>query len=174
MPSRRAVLTGTAAVAALGAAGSAWWLGSDAPAPRAYPVSLTEAEWRARLSPGAFAVLRQEDTEAPYSSPLDDFWEAGTYDCAGCANPVYASDTKFDSGTGWPSFWAPLAEDAVGTKTDYKLVLPRTEVHCARCGGHLGHIFTDGPDPTGKRHCLNGLALAFRPEGEPAAPLALS
>ena len=164
MFNRRAILTGTAATAAVAAAGGLWWAAASEPGTAGtFPVSLTPEEWRARLSPAEFAVLREHDTERPHSSPLDKTWEAGIYHCAGCANPVYSSETKFDSGTGWPSFWRPIAEDAVGTATDYKLVLPRTEVHCARCGGHLGHIFDDGPAPTGERHCLNGVALDFAP-----------
>ena len=107
-------------------------------------------------------MLRQEATEPAFSSPLNDEHRSGIFACAGCEQELYSSETKFDSGTGWPSFWAPL-DDAVATKTDFKLVIPRTEVHCDRCGGHLGHIFDDGPEPTGKRHCLNGVALDFAP-----------
>ncbi|HEX2019437.1 MAG TPA: peptide-methionine (R)-S-oxide reductase MsrB [Aurantimonas sp.] len=128
-----------------------------------FPVSLTPEEWRERLTPQQFAVLREEATERPFSSELNDNKQSGLYACAGCDTPVYSSETKFDSGTGWPSFWAPLSDEAVATRTDYRLIYPRTEVHCATCGGHLGHIFDDGPAPTGKRHCLNGVALAFRP-----------
>ena len=122
--------------------------------------ALTPAQWKARLSPPAFNVLRQEGTERPFTSPLNDEHRAGTFLCGGCALPVYPSKTKFDSGTGWPSFWQSLP-GRVATKSDYSLGLPRTEVHCKRCGGHLGHIFDDGPKPTGKRHCLNGVALKF-------------
>jgi peptide-methionine (R)-S-oxide reductase len=128
-----------------------------------FPVSLPPEVWADRLTPAEYAVLREEDTEPPYSSPLDALFEPGMYHCAGCANPVYSSEHKYDSGTGWPSFWQPVSPAAIGTKVDYKLILPRTEVHCARCGGHFGHIFDDGPSPTGKRHCLNGLALDFVP-----------
>ncbi|NDW02855.1 peptide-methionine (R)-S-oxide reductase MsrB [Jiella pacifica] len=127
-----------------------------------FPVSRTEAEWKKLLSPDQYAVLRQEATERPFSSPLNDNKKSGIYSCAGCDTAVYSSETKFDSGTGWPSFWAPISDEAVGTTTDYKLIYPRTEVHCATCGGHLGHIFNDGPKPTGKRHCLNGVALKFK------------
>ncbi|MCE7029306.1 peptide-methionine (R)-S-oxide reductase MsrB [Jiella avicenniae] len=128
-----------------------------------FPVSHTEAEWKKLLSPDQYAVLRQEATERPFSSPLNANKKAGVYNCAGCDTAVYSSETKFESGTGWPSFWAPISSEAVGTTTDYKLIYPRTEVHCATCGGHLGHVFDDGPKPTGKRHCINGVALKFNP-----------
>ena len=122
---------------------------------------LSPEEWKKLLSPAAYAVLRQEGTERPFSSPLNNEKRSGTYVCAGCRLPLFASTTKFDSGTGWPSFWQPLPK-AVATKTDFKLILPRTEYHCRRCGGHQGHVFDDGPKPTGKRYCNNG-ALAFVP-----------
>ena len=128
-----------------------------------FEITYTEAEWRAKLTPDQFAVLRQEATERPFTSPLLHEKRTGTYHCAGCDLPLYASETKYDSRTGWPSFYDAL-ENAVGTKRDYKLFLPRTEVHCRRCGGHLGHVFEDGPPPTGLRHCINGLALTFRPQ----------
>jgi peptide-methionine (R)-S-oxide reductase len=126
-----------------------------------FAVTLTEAEWRARLSPEAFAVLREEDTERAFTSALNDEKRAGTFTCAGCDRALFDAGTKFDSGTGWPSFWQPLA-GAVGTKDDSGLFGARTEVHCGRCGGHLGHVFDDGPAPTGLRYCMNGVALAFK------------
>jgi peptide-methionine (R)-S-oxide reductase len=136
--------------------------GGTAHARERFPVQLSDAQWRRRLSPAAYAVLRREATERAGTSPLDREKRRGTFHCAGCNQALFLSRTKFDSGTGWPSFWAPI-RGAVGTKTDFKIGLPRTEVHCARCGGHLGHVFNDGPRPTGKRYCINGVALRFRP-----------
>jgi peptide-methionine (R)-S-oxide reductase len=127
-----------------------------------FRVSHTDAEWRRRLTPAQYAVLREEATERPFSSPLDREKRRGTFLCAGCNNELFASSTKFDSGTGWPSFYRPLP-GAVGQSTDYKLAYPRKEVHCADCGGHLGHVFDDGPRPTGLRYCMNGAAMKFRP-----------
>ncbi len=123
-------------------------------------VTHSDAEWRKRLSPEAYEVLRHEATERSFSSPLDEEKRSGVYACAGCALPLFSSKTKFDSGTGWPSFWAPLP-DAVATKTDTSMFMVRTAVQCARCNGHLGHVFDDGPKPTGLRYCMNGVALAF-------------
>jgi peptide-methionine (R)-S-oxide reductase len=127
-----------------------------------FAVTRTDAEWRALLSPAAYEVLRQQGTEIPFSSPLDHETRAGLYACAGCQQTAYSSTTKYDSGTGWPSFWAPI-KGAVETSNDTSFGMDRTEVHCTRCGGHLGHVFPDGPQPTGLRYCMNGVALAFRP-----------
>jgi peptide-methionine (R)-S-oxide reductase len=123
---------------------------------------LSEKEWKARLSPEAFAVLRKEGTERPWTSALNEEKRQGIYSCAGCGYDLFTSAMKFDSGTGWPSFFDVLP-GAVGRKKDFKLILPRTEYHCARCGGHQGHVFEDGPEPTGLRYCNNGVALSFRP-----------
>ncbi len=125
-----------------------------------FEITLTEAEWRARLSDAQFRVLREEDTEPSGSSPLDREKRSGTFACAGCDLPLFSSSTKFDSGTGWPSFYQPL-KGAVATKSDVGLLGVRLEVHCRRCGGHLGHVFDDGPQPTGLRYCMNGVAMKF-------------
>jgi peptide-methionine (R)-S-oxide reductase len=128
----------------------------------AYPVVHTEAEWRKMLDPAAFDVLRQAGTEMPWSSPLLHEKRTGRFACAGCAHPAFDSATKYDSGTGWPSFWKPI-ENAVQVSSDSTFGMDRTEVHCATCGGHLGHVFNDGPQPTGLRYCMNGAALHFIP-----------
>jgi peptide-methionine (R)-S-oxide reductase len=125
----------------------------------------TEEEWRQKLRPDQFAVLREEATERPFTSPLLREKRPGTFVCGGCGAELFASDTKFDSGTGWPSFWAPL-DRAVATTVDASHGMTRTEVHCRRCGGHLGHVFEDGPAPTGLRYCMNGVAMNFRPAQE--------
>jgi peptide-methionine (R)-S-oxide reductase len=149
-------------ILALGGAGLAILTGAGRmTAAEGFEIVKTEDEWRAILSPAAFAVLREEDTEPAFSSPLNDEHRAGTFNCAGCDLALYASQAKYDSGTGWPSFWEPLPK-AVATKPDWGIFGRRTEVHCRRCGGHLGHVFDDGPKPTGKRYCMNGLALVFR------------
>ena len=130
----------------------------------AFKIKKSPAEWKKLLTPQQYRVLREHGTERAFSSPLDKNYSDGTYLCAGCELPLYTSETKYDSGTGWPSFYKPI-ENAVGTSTDYKLLYPRTEIHCSRCGGHLGHVFNDGPQPTGLRYCMNGVALKFVPKG---------
>ncbi len=127
-----------------------------------FTVNRPPAEWRRVLGAERYYILREAGTERPFTSPLLNEHRRGTFTCAGCALPLFASATKFDSGTGWPSFWRPLAH-AVATQADHSLMMERTEVLCARCGGHLGHVFDDGPKPTGLRYCMNGLALSFRP-----------
>ena len=134
----------------------------SAPAAGSFPVQHSAAEWKKLLGPKRYAVLREAATERPGSSPLDDEHRKGTFVCAGCNQPLYSSATKFESGTGWPSFYKPLP-NAIVTKTDHVLFMARTEVLCDRCGGHLGHVFKDGPKPTGLRYCMNGLAMKFRP-----------
>jgi len=123
----------------------------------------TDEEWKKSLAPEAYQVLRHEATERPFTNNLHDNKKAGIYYCAGCDLPAYSSAHKFDSGTGWPIFWQPIDPKVVETNTDYKLIFPRTEVHCARCAGHQGHVFKDGPKPTGLRYCINGAALKFVP-----------
>ena len=128
-----------------------------------FEIEKSEAEWRKTLSPEQFRVLRKHGTERAGSSPLDKQYAAGTYACAGCGEPLFSAQAKFDSGTAWPSFTQPI-KGAVATRSDRSLFMTRTEVHCRRCGGHLGHVFPDGPHPTGQRYCMNGVALAFEPE----------
>jgi peptide-methionine (R)-S-oxide reductase len=161
MPDRRSILL---ASLALGAAS----LGlRTRPAQAGFEVEHSDAEWKRLLSPEQYAVLRGHGTEWPFTSPLNNEHRTGTFACAGCDLALYSSATKFDSGTGWPSFWAPL-DNAVGEEKDATLGMARTEVLCRRCGGHLGHVFDDGPKPTGLRYCMNGVAMTFKP-GEPAA-----
>ena len=158
-PTRRSLLAwlGTVSLLPLAAACNA------APAKaKSFPIRKTDAEWRKLLNREQYAVLRKHATERPFSSPLDREKRKGIFVCAADRNPLFASATKFDSGTGWPSFWRPLP-GAIGTSTDRSLLIERTEVHCAKCGGHLGHVFKDGPPPTGLRYCMNGDAMLFVP-----------
>ena len=154
---RRAWLVGGASVAALGAL---WWLREDSAKAGTFEVTKSDEEWRRLLKPAAYNVLRHQSTERPYTSPLNNEHRKGTFACAGCDLPLFSSDTKFESGTGWPSFYKPLP-GAIETSTDHVMIVARTEVHCRRCGGHLGHVFEDGPPPTGLRYCMNGVALRF-------------
>ena len=158
-PTRRSLLAwlGTASLLPLASGCNA------APAKaKSFPIRKTDAEWRKLLTREQYAVLRKHATERPFSSPLDREKRKGTFVCAADRNPLFSSATKFDSGTGWPSFWKPLP-GAIGTSTDRSLLIERTEVHCAKCGGHLGHVFKDGPKPTGLRYCMNGDAMLFVP-----------
>ena len=167
---RRSILKG--ALGALGAAlGGRARAAEPAGSAEVAPLALPREEWRRRLSGAQYAVLFEEATERPFSSPLDKEKRAGTYVCAACQLPLFEAAAKFDSGTGWPSFFRAIP-GRVATRRDFSLLLPRTEYHCARCGGHQGHVFDDGPPPTGLRYCNNGVALRFVPEGEPLPPLA--
>ncbi|MYZ47213.1 peptide-methionine (R)-S-oxide reductase MsrB [Rhizobiales bacterium L72] len=142
---------------------------ADSASAETFEIARSDAEWKRLLTPEQYYVLREEGTERAGTSPLNNEKRAGIFHCAGCDLPVYSSKTKYESGTGWPSFWESLP-NAIGTKEDNSFFMRRTEVHCRRCGGHFGHIFDDGPPPTGKRHCLNGVALRFAPgEAEPAS-----
>ena len=127
-----------------------------------FQINKTEAEWQETLTPEQFRVLRKHGTERAGTSPLDKNYDEGTYVCAGCGQPLFTSETKYNSGTGWPSFYAPI-EGTIETSVDRSLFMTRTEVHCSRCGGHLGHVFSDGPRPTGQRYCMNGVSLEFKP-----------
>lgn len=158
-----AALSGTAAAALISRIS---WAGlfSDKVAEKEFAITMSDQEWKEKLSPQAYDVLRKHGTERAFTSPLNDEHRHGIFYCAGCGWPLYSSEQKFDSGTGWPSFWQPINDKAVETGTDYKIGVPRTEVHCAHCGGHLGHVFDDGPKPTGKRYCMNGVAMHFKSE----------
>ena len=158
MTTRREILGGAAALAA--AFGPAGWIG--AAKADTFEVTKTDAEWRKILTPDQFAVLRKSGTERPFTSALLEEHRHGTFTCAGCDKDLFSSETKFDSGTGWPSFWAPLP-NGVGEEQDSSYGMVRTAIHCSRCGGHIGHVFNDGPKPTGLRYCMNGVAMTFKP-----------
>jgi peptide-methionine (R)-S-oxide reductase len=162
MLTRRYVFWAGASALAVFIANRIFGLGWVSQAAETFEVTHSDAEWRALLTPAQYGVLRQQGTERPFSSPLDHEKRPGTFACAGCDRPLFSSKTKYDSQTGWPSFWQPL-DDAVGTSDDTFLAMKRTEVHCSRCGGHLGHVFNDGPRPTGLRYCMNGIAMTFKP-----------
>ena len=163
MVNRRVLLGGAALGGAAAAVAATFgFRRTQAVAAGRFEVTKTDVEWRRILTPEQYYVLRDHGTERAGTSPLDHEKRKGTFHCAGCDLPVYSSDAKFDSGTGWPSFWQPLP-NAVGTSQDNTLFMTRIEVHCRRCGGHLGHVFDDGPRPTGKRYCMNGVALKFKP-----------
>lgn len=152
----------------LGAAALLLEVNARAKKPRRFEVTRTDEEWRQSLTPEQYAVLRKEGTERPGSSPLNREKRQGVFHCAGCDLPLFSSETKYESGTGWPSFWKPL-DNAIGTSEDRSFFMTRTEVHCRRCGGHLGHVFNDGPRPTGLRYCMNGVAMTFMPADEGAS-----
>ncbi len=160
MINRRILLTSAATLG--GVAALRWLRAVPAEAAEKFAVEKTDAEWRRQLTPAQYEILRNHGTEPPGSSPLLNEHRKGIFACAGCDQPLYSSDTKFDSGTGWPSFYQPLP-GAVGKTEDRKFGMLRTEIHCSRCGGHLGHVFDDGPKPTGLRYCMDGLALVFHP-----------
>jgi peptide-methionine (R)-S-oxide reductase len=158
---RRFVIAGSMTALSMIAVNACAGRASSAPPERQFAVTHSDAQWRKLLTPSQYDVLRDAGTEVPYSSPLNDEHRHGVFSCAGCALDLYSSDTKFDSGTGWPSFWKPL-DHAVVERADSSLGMSRTEVLCNQCGGHLGHVFDDGPQPTGLRYCMNGVAMVFR------------
>ncbi|HEX3952181.1 MAG TPA: peptide-methionine (R)-S-oxide reductase MsrB [Stellaceae bacterium] len=162
MLTRRFLLGGGAVGLAAWVGGRPFWAGAAVAAQ--FPVMHSDAEWHQLLTPAQYAVLRQSDTERPFTSPLLNEHRSGIFACAGCTNELFSSETKFESGTGWPSFWAPLKkEGSIGTTGDTTFGMVRSAVHCATCGGHLGHVFDDGPRPTGLRYCMNGVAMVFKP-----------
>jgi peptide-methionine (R)-S-oxide reductase len=158
MMTRRNFLLGSVAAATIA---GLWWIHDTSEAHVTFEIERSNDEWRRLLTKQQYEILRLHRTEAPGSSPLNREKRKGIYACAGCDLPLFASETKYESGTGWPSFYKPL-DNALGTKKDYALFIPRTEVHCRRCGGHLGHVFEDGPPPTGLRYCINGVAMIFK------------
>ncbi len=165
MMTKRSVLLGGIAALGAGAAAKIFGEGDAAEAAGSFAMTKPDTEWKQQLSAEQYYVLRKHGTERAGTSPLNAEKRAGTFLCAGCQQALFASDTKFESGTGWPSFWQPLP-GAVGTSDDSSFFMTRVEVHCSRCGGHLGHVFDDGPPPTGKRYCMNGVAMTFKPAGE--------
>jgi peptide-methionine (R)-S-oxide reductase len=166
MASRRLLLAGAGSLAVI--LGLRWTRGGEVEAAANFEIQKTDSEWRRLLTKPQYDVLRLHHTEIPGSSPLDHETRRGTFHCAACELALFSSDAKYDSGTGWPSFYQPLP-NAIATSTDHLLLLPRTEVHCRRCGGHLGHVFEDGPRPTGLRYCMNGVAMKFIPDSEKPA-----
>ena len=158
---RNFILGGTA----LASAAAFWWIYETSEGVQSFEIERSDDEWRNQLTRSQFRVLRQHHTEPAYSSSLNYEKRRGTFGCAGCELPLFSSDTKYDSRTGWPSFYEPLP-NALGKRRDYALLIPRTEVHCRRCGGHLGHVFEDGPPPSGLRYCINGIAMTFTPSPE--------